>query len=107
WMLAGVAILCGALTVWLLTRGGSRKIEGASRPAVHQFWSHVFSANRSTDIVLDDGAVGLYQELTGKPISLSEYLDRSYLRGMSAASPDSNTDDKLEQQSTLVLRRQS
>jgi len=33
---------------------------------------------------LDDAAVGLYQELAGKNLALSDYFDRSYMRGADA-----------------------
>jgi hypothetical protein len=98
WALATAAVLFAGSTIWLAARTHSFRIEGNSRPTVHLFWSRVFSADRSTDIVLDDAAVALYQELTGKPISLSEYFDRSYLRGVDLAP---------QAPSTLLLRRQS
>jgi hypothetical protein len=109
WTLAGLAILFAGVTFWLLTQGNLAKTDALSRPAVRQFWSHIFSDNRSTDIVLDDAAVALYQELTGKPISLSEYFDRSYLRGLNSPRAESNAGTTLDSQSasTLVLRRQS
>jgi hypothetical protein len=62
---------------------------------VRLFWSRVFQPNRLTDIVLDDAAIGLYQELTGRPVTLSNYFDRAYLRALPAAS------------SAIALRRQS
>jgi hypothetical protein len=108
WTLASAAILFAGLALWLLARGSPSTREAAARPAVQQFWSHIFSANRPTDIVLDDAAVALYQELTGKPILLSEYFDRSYLRGLPGAAADSrelNLDPQAA--STMVLRRQS
>jgi hypothetical protein len=93
WLLAGLAFLFACSTFWLMA---SRKpVE--SRPAVERFWSQVFSPDRPTDVVLDDSAVALYQEFTGKSVSLSEYFDRSYLRGL----------DDPEMFATLVLRRQS
>ncbi len=66
-------------------------------PAVKAFWSQVFVPGQKTDIVLDDAALGLYQELDGHPIALSEYFDRSYQRRMG---------DKPELGS-IVLKRQS
>jgi len=99
--LAGLAVIFAVSTLWLLTGGRPARTEAPSRPAVRRFWSQVFSPNRPADIVLDDSAVALYQELTGKPISLSEYFDRSYLRGLGNSSLDPQA------ASILVLRRQS
>ncbi|HEY3835491.1 MAG TPA: hypothetical protein VGL72_02925 [Bryobacteraceae bacterium] len=109
WTLAVAAILGAALTLWLLARVSQTRTEADSRLAIRQFWSHVFSPNRATDIVLDDAAVALYQELTGKPIPLSEYFDRSYLRGLPAPETAAEPEEALNPQTaeTLVLRRQS
>jgi hypothetical protein len=62
-------------------------------PTVRQFWSQIFPPGRPTDIVLDDAAVGLFQELKGRSLTLSDYFDRGYLRNLS------QTD------SSIVLRR--
>lgn len=101
--LAAAALLFAVSTFWLLARGSFSSTARTTHPAVERFWSRVFAANRPADIVLDDAAVALYQELTGKPVSLSAYYDRSYLRGL-PASPE-----PLDSQaaSTLLLRRQS
>jgi hypothetical protein len=98
WTLAGVAVLFACTTAVLLLRTPGRTAESPDRrgPTVRQFWSLIFRPERPTDIVLDDAAVGLYQELSGKSLSLSEYFDRSYLRGLSGSEADD-----------IVLRRQS
>jgi hypothetical protein len=109
WSLAGAAVVFACLAVWLLARVSAARSDVNARPAVRQFWSHVFSPNRPTDIVFDDAAVALYQELSGKPISLSEYFDRSYLRALPgpAGSAESEASLAPEATATLVLRRQS
>ena len=61
-----------------MRRAPAAGADEASRPNVTLFWSQVFHTNRATDIVLDDAAIALYQELTGRTISLSDYYDRSY-----------------------------
>lgn len=66
-------------------------------PAVKEFWSAVFVPHQKADIVLDDAALGLYQELDGRPIALSEYFDRSYLRRLK----------EKPEAAAIVLKRQS
>src|SRR5271157_31356 len=99
WTLAGLAVLFACTTAALLLRApAARTTQPPARqsPTVRQFWSQIFRPDHTTDIVLDDAAVGLYQELSGKSLTLSDYFDRSYLRGL----PGSEADD-------IVLRRQS
>jgi hypothetical protein len=55
-------------------------------PNLRLFWSRIFQPNRQTDIVLDDAAIGLYQELTGRSVNLSNYYDRTYLRSLEAGA---------------------
>ena len=66
-------------------------------PAVHDLWSSIFVPGQKADIVLDDAALGLYQELDGRPIPLSEYFDRSYLRRLK----------EKPEGARIVLKRQS
>ena len=96
--LASLALLFAGSTAFLLVRApGSRTAQArdARGATVRQFWSQIFQPDRTTDIVLDDAAVGLYQELSGKSFSLSDYFGRSYLRGLSGEGDN------------MVLRRQS
>jgi hypothetical protein len=62
-------------------------------------WSQVFRPDRPADIVLDDAAVGLYQDLTGRSLTLSEYFDRDYLRRLPSASANEQA------ASSVILRR--
>jgi len=99
-VLGVLAALFAVSTAWLLTRAS---LPGAllPRPVTRQLWSQVFRPGRPTDLVLDDAAIGLYQELNGKPLPLSEYFDRSYMRSLPGPA------EKLDAQtaSTLMLRR--
>ncbi len=66
-------------------------------PAVKDFWGSIFVPHQKADVVLDDAALGLYQEIDGRPIALSEYFDRSYLRRL-REKPEA---------SAILLKRQS
>lgn len=103
WLLAATACLFASSTAYLLL-GGSPPASSLP-PTVRLFWGQVFQFSRSTDIVLDDAGVGLYQELTGRPLALSNYFDRAYLSSL----PEWAAGAKLDSQaaSSLVLRRQS
>jgi len=100
----GAACLFAISTAWLLFRAGG-KPQPEMPPAVRQFWSQIYASGRATDIVMDDAAVGLYQELTGHPLALSEYYDRSYLRGVQAVASGAGIDPQAAV--SMVLRRQS
>jgi hypothetical protein len=107
WLLLS-AIVCAlvfiASTVVLLVRGTPRS-DARSGPTVRQFWSQILSPNRATDVVVDDAAVALYQELTGHAISLDEYFDRSYLRTLPAVAHAAGLDPQVA--TAMSLRRQS
>ena len=98
WSLGLLAIIFACSTALLLSRGVPLALPiAASRPTVTQFWSQIFHDNRPTDIVFDDAAIALYQELSGRTLSLNEYFDRSYLRSL----PEGDA------AASVALRRQS
>jgi hypothetical protein len=105
WALGFIATLFACSTAFLLMRGSpTAGARDTSRPNVALFWSQVFQSDRPTDIVMDDAAIALYQELTGRALSLSDYYDRSYLRSLSE-SASANLDAQTV--SSVALRRQS
>lgn len=95
WVLGTLAAVFACSTAYLLIQRAAPVAADASRPTVRLFWSQIFKSGRPTDVVLDDAGVGLYQELTGRSLSLNEYFDRSYLRGIS------------DSDSAIALRRQA
>ncbi len=108
WLLAGLAAAFAVLSLFLFMRGraaSSAPQVFPAKPAVHEFWSQIFIAGSRTDVVMDDEGVGLYEELTGTPIALSDYFNRNYLRALAANS----STQKLSQEAagSIVLKRQS
>jgi hypothetical protein len=103
WVLAALAAVFAASTAFLLLRDRAPKAAGNAKPAVALFWSQVLRPDSPTDVVLDDSAVGLYQELTGRALSLSEYFDRDYLRSVPGSAAAAKLDAQVA--SSVVLRR--
>ncbi len=103
WVLGIVALFFAATTLLLLVRDAPPR--PAATPTVALFWSQIVRPDRTTDVVLDDAAVALYQELTGRPVTLSNYFDRSYLQTLSETSEAAHLDPRTA--SSIVVRRQS
>jgi hypothetical protein len=106
WALAALSVLLACSTAYLLATRPAPGIGVAAphAPTVRLFWSQVFRPGRPTDVVLDDATVALYQEMTGKPLSSSEYSDKSYLRNLAATAAASNLDAQVV---SLFKRRNS
>jgi len=104
-----LSVVLAASTVLLLWRVRVlEKVGNAAlpdNPGVRQLWSSILVPEKSTDIVLDDAALGYFQELTGQQIRLSEYFDRSYVRSVQASA--ANTLLGRGGAEALILRRQS
>jgi hypothetical protein len=101
---ATCALVFAATSLTLILRGPVR-VAVAKGPTLRLFWRQILHADRATDVVVDDAAVALYQELSGHPISLNEYFDRSYLRSLPATAAVAGLDaDAL---TSMLLRRQS
>ncbi len=107
WAVSGTSCLIAAGALWWALSRPAPAGAGllAGKPAVSQFWAGVFRAGQPTDLVLDDAVIGLYQELTGHEIGLSDYYDRGYLRGLNPSGPESKLGPEIAEQ--LVLKRQS
>lgn len=105
WTLSAVCLALAASTAWLLWSAPAPAVAATASPTVRAFWSQIFRPGHSTDIVLDDAAVGLFQELTGKSVSLSDYFDRDYLRSLPGAAAAANLDALAV--SSIVLKRQT
>jgi hypothetical protein len=62
--------------IWMgtLLWRGRAQAGAAPDPAVKALWSQLIRTGESTDIVLTDSSLGLLQDLLGRAIGLSEYL---------------------------------
>jgi hypothetical protein len=108
-LLVGLSVVLFCSTLFLLLRVRRlTAVKATASPAqvvLRPLWSDIFAADKSTDIVLDDAALGFFQELTGHQIALSEYFDRSYVRSVEQSADNSKLPREFAE--TLVLKRQS
>jgi hypothetical protein len=77
-------LLFGALTVWHFVhdRQNARTLAATTQTpaAKNPLWTLLFNKDQQTYIVCADSALVLYQEITGSPVTLAEYVNRSYPR---------------------------
>jgi hypothetical protein len=81
--LAGAAVLALSVVcafLWMQNQALSRPLYTSPKtPAIASFWSGVFGARPATDVILADTSFALIEDITKKPIPLSEYLNRDYI----------------------------
>lgn len=88
----GVTAVSGVLLITclllLLQNSRLRKANNLweNRPTVTAFWTGVGGYSREIDVVLPDASVSLAEEMTGKRISLSQYLDRNFISPFGGAT---------------------
>ncbi len=91
YVLAALSPLLMVACIWmgsLLWRGRAQAV-AAQDSSVNALWSQLIRKGESTDIVLTDSSLGLLQDLLGRAIGLSEYLQPETWRLDSlAARPD-------------------
>ena len=107
WLIGALAIglaALGAILIFLHSSGVTPQPFGP-KVARHGLWSQIFASSAQTDIVVDDQGVGLYQELTGTQVALSDYFNRNYLRGLAANTAKKGLDQA--DAGSIVLKRQS
>jgi len=107
WFPTALAVLFAAVSVFLFVQLRSLQAARplASEPTVRKFWSQIFQPKRTTDLVLGDATLSLFEEQTGHQVALSEYFDRSYLN--MAATWATGTQLNPELGKMLLLRRQT
>jgi hypothetical protein len=101
WLLAAVA----ALTVLSLYLGARNvQLRRAASPAVaaSPLWRQFFAANRETDLIVADSCISLLTDIVDHPVTLQEYLDRSYMLGTIA--PEHNAERRRDLE-LLMTRR--
>jgi hypothetical protein len=68
-------ILAAAIATYFLIRGFSRV---AAQPPADALWSQLFQKERDTFVVPADSGLVIMQGLTGRPVSLGDYISGSY-----------------------------
>jgi hypothetical protein len=80
WGAACMALAFGCLLLFQHVRAMHKLLytwEG--KPAVSALWQDFVKPSQQTDIVLPDASLSIREELTGQPISLSNYINREYI----------------------------
>ena len=75
-----VSILVMSALLALVLRERAVDMVKTNRAGIsHLLWSRIFEPDRTTLLVVADSALVMYENLTNRPVSLSEYLNRQYL----------------------------
>ncbi len=80
-----VLLAAVAVAAWSY-RSRFRQQSHTEPPVVKAFWASLFDPARTTLIVPADSTLVLIEEITGKPVHLAAYIDRSYLNVRPAES---------------------
>nr|WP_246301802.1 hypothetical protein [Granulicella arctica] len=82
-LLWGTACLAFAVA-WFLQMEQGREMRKLlyvweGKPAIAALWKDFVKPSQQTDIVLPDASLSIREELTGHPVSLSEYINHQYM----------------------------
>ena len=99
WMWAALSSLLAVACVALLWENHNLK-KGtdlwAAQPTVTGFWTGIANAAPQSDIVLPDASVSMSEEILGKSISLSDYLDHNFIRPANGEERSPNRQQDLQ-----------
>jgi hypothetical protein len=109
WTIGFLALSLVTLASYVFTREQGRTADHSGRVVkgaeVRLFWSSVFAEGAPAQLVLDDASLDFYQQITGPPVALGEYFDRSYLNSVDQRATAAHFDPKLMR--GYLMRRQS
>lgn len=75
------ALTCGCVALWLHGRALEKELTPwKDSPSIAALWSDFFDARQNTDVVVEDSALLLLQNMSKQTFSLNEYANRLYLR---------------------------
>jgi hypothetical protein len=84
-ILGVTTVIFGTVAAWYYERDqqNTRALISAGQAAApkNPLWSALFSKDQQTYIVCADSALVLYQEITGVPVGLTDYVNRTYSHG--------------------------
>lgn len=81
WAIASLALAITCLVLFQQNRAMRRAVyTWDGKPTVAALWTDFVHAHQEIDIVLPDASVSLSEEITGHPMSLSDYLNHNYVR---------------------------
>jgi hypothetical protein len=67
------------------------------QPAVAAFWTGFLDSHRQTDVVLPDDSASIIEDITGRPITLGDYLNREFIRQIQTSELSSDRKDDVNQ----------
>jgi hypothetical protein len=109
WAICLLVLSLAAVAGYVITREQGKIAAHPNRLAagteVRSFWSSIFAEGAPAQLVLDDASLDFYQQITGQPVALGEYFDRSYLNTADQQATPAHLDAKLMR--GYLMRRQS
>jgi hypothetical protein len=80
WATVCIALAVGYLPLFQQDRAMHKLLyTWEDKPAVAALWKDFVKPSQQTDIVLPDASLSIREELTGSPISLSDYINRQFM----------------------------
>ena len=101
WLLVALAAL-SVLSLYLAARNVQLRRGASPAVATSPLWRQFFAANRETDLILADSCISLFTDIVDRPVTLQEYLDRSYMLG--ATAPEQNAERRRDLELLLTRR---
>lgn len=80
WATVSLALTVACLLLFQQNRAMHKLLDTwEDKPAVSMLWKDFVKPSQQTDIVLPDASLSIREELTGHPISLSDYINHQYM----------------------------
>jgi hypothetical protein len=68
-----------------------------NQSAVAAFWTGFLDPHRQTDVVLPDDSASVIEDMTGRPITLGDYLNREFIRQIQTSDLSADRKDDVNQ----------
>ncbi|HEX4039499.1 MAG TPA: hypothetical protein VHX37_15680 [Acidobacteriaceae bacterium] len=95
WPVLALALALVCLALYLDNRAMEKALHPwDTQPALADFWGGFLDAHRQTDLVLPDDSASVMEDITGKPLTLGDYMSRGFIQQIQ--SSDMSADRKQD-----------
>lgn len=98
WPLVSLALAAACATLYVENRTMRKTLyPWDGHPALAAFWGGFLDAHRQTDLVLPDDSASVMEDITGKPLSLEDYIARAFVEQIQTSNMSADRKQDVDQ----------
>lgn len=98
WPAAVVVLVLLSVALYVRNRQLEQQLDPwKDKPAIALFWNGFLDPHRQTDLVLSDDSASVMEDITDKPLTLDDYLNRAYVQSIQSSGMSADRKQDVNQ----------